>query len=463
MRDSKPKIAKIFTNLVMHRLDEPFSHTSHNKTRTMVEVIFIGTFIVLCCLMLILTLSILVFHNTYVVSRLLIGLCVLCYLLIVWLLIKRQRLKIASWLLIFLYTLVASSILIVWGINAPVGVLMLAFVIFLSSVMLGPRYIIPVTLGVVILLISLQFLNLFQIVNPDKSPLSIDSSFGDVATYGTIFGVYALIAWIAGNQREQALLKTMKAEAALEKEKDFLEVRLEERTQLLMEAQMQEIRQLYRFAGLGQLTTMILHELANNLSVLNLDIDDLKQRHKHLKSIDRLQESIDYMDNLVEQVRNRLKESGKPVRFNSLKIVRESIKTLEVRASKSNVILKYENADKARSFYIVGDPLRLSQTIIILINNAIDAYGVSQSSDARVVVTKIKHSANELSISIIDYGPGVPQNIRANLFKPLHTTKENGLGIGLFIAREVIENHFKGTLKLGPSRDRTEFIIKLFS
>jgi signal transduction histidine kinase len=463
MRNFGSKIIQTYTALITYLFRRPFPRASFKAPPNIVEIIFIGTFLVTCCLMVILAVSVMVFNNTYVANRLLIGLLILCYLVVAWFLIKKQQFKIASWLLIFLYAAVAGYILIVWGINAPVGVLMLAFVIFLSSVMLGPRYIIPVTFGVVILLISLQLLNFFQIIRPDKSPLFIDSSFGDVATYGTIFGVYALIAWIAGNQREQLLLKTMKAEAALEIEKELLEVRLEDRTRLLMEAQMHEIRQLYRFAGLGQLTTMILHELANNLSVLNLDIDDLKQRHRHSKSINRVQESIDYMDNLVEQVRNRLKESGKPVRFNALKVTKESIKSLETKALKSNVVLKYEKADKVRSFYVVGDPLRLSQTIIILINNAIEAYSSLQPSAQQEITIKIKFPTSGMTISIIDYGPGVPQNVRDNLFKPLSSNKENGLGIGLFIAKEVIENHFKGSLELEAYKDSTTFTIRLSS
>ena len=74
------------------------------------------------------------------------------------------------------------------------------------------------------------------------------------------------------------------AEDELRIEKSLLAVRLEKRTQKLQAAQLKEMQQLYRFAELGQLSTALLHDLANHLTVLTIDIEDIhkKQHSQHI-------------------------------------------------------------------------------------------------------------------------------------------------------------------------------------
>lgn len=431
------------------------------ESHHLIYLIFAGTFFAITCLDLILLLSLTLFNNEHVASRLVVGVLILSYLLLVLFFMRKRSFKIASWMLIFLYSAIAFNILALWSINAPIGILTLAFVIFLSSILLGTNHIIPVTLGVIGILFLVQLLNHLGILNPDFTTLSTRSDFGDGASYSTIFGVYALIAWIAGSQRRQAMRKMKVAEIAVQKERDLLEMRLEEHTKLLRKSQFEEMRQLYHFAELGQLTTIVLHELSNNLSVLNLDIDDLKNRHSNLDSIARAQESISYLDSIVERVRRQIKQSHRNTKFNAIKVIKEYVQQYDLKSKSNKIKLELVVSPKVRSLYVYGDPLRLSQILTILVNNSIDAYTRVKNPELQTVCINVSIRKKLLQISVIDYGPGISEKIRKKLFVPKTSSKQNGLGIGLFIAQQIMETHFKGSLHLSPEVDKTQFVITL--
>jgi len=360
-------------------------------------------------------------------------------------------------MLIILYSILATIILHYWSINAPVGILILGFVIFLSNAMLGSRYIVRVTLAAILILISTYTLDYTGIHHPDRSALALEPTLGDIATYATLFSIFALIAWISSRLREQNLMRALSAEKALQNEKDTLAARLEEQTQVLRKAQQEEMLQLYQFAELGQLTTVILHDLANNLSVLSLDIDDLKEENNTSATINRTKESINYLEDMVTKVRRHINKNYHNKEFDVGKVILETISELNTKAAKANVHLVYRR-DKIKAS-LTGDPLRLKQVLGILINNAIEATP-SNNMTSKVEV-HIKRSKGVLEISVMDQGVGIPYSVREDLFEPLRSTKETGLGMGLFVAKQIIITHFKGHLSLDPNESQTTFIVNL--
>ena len=64
-------------------------------------------------------------------------------------------------------------------------------------------------------------------------------------------------------------------------------------------------------------------------------------------------------------------------------------------------------------------------------------------------------------LRVIDDGPGVPKEVRGHIFQPGTSTKEGGWGIGLALARRVIEDNHDGTLVLQPSEVGATFALTL--
>ena len=417
-----------------------------------------GSFIVAITLTLLLFVSLVYIHNSYVIHRVFVGLVALLYLGFAAHLIKRRYRKVAAWMLIALYCSVAGFILHAWGINAPIGILLLGFVIILTSILLGPKYISRVAVSVILLLIFLQFSSAFGLSHPDSSGLDNSSTFGDVASYATIFGVLALIAWVSGRQMEQSLQRALNAETELQKEKDSLATRLEEQTRSLHEAQTKEMGQLYRFAELGQLTTIILHELANYLSILTLDIEDLKDRHQNSIAIDRAKESIFYIDTIIDQVRNQINESDNIHRFEPAIAITNTLEQLKKKHPATIILLSDVRSSRQKRRKIIGDPLRLSQAITILVTNA--AQAPTQHEKTSIFV-EISSSSNAIKVKVKDYGNGISPESRTQLFQPHKSAKGGGLGIGLYITKQIIETHFKGKISIDPSTDFTQFNLEI--
>jgi len=110
---------------------------------------------------------------------------------------------------------------------------------------------------------------------------------------------------------------------------------------------------------------------------------------------------------------------------------------------------------------LYGDPLRLNHILYILIRNALEAYPRSTPSDKRTVSIQLEATAKMIIIKVADHGRGIPKDIREQLFSPLISTKKGGLGIGLFIAKEITESYFGGTLRLNDDIKHTEFILTI--
>jgi C4-dicarboxylate-specific signal transduction histidine kinase len=297
-------------------------------------------------------------------------------------------------------------------------------------------------------------------IRPDLTSLALPSGFGDVASYGTIFGIFALVAWMSGRRMEQSLQKALKAEAALELEKSSLAQRLEKQTRHLREVQFEEMRQLYQFAELGQVSTALLHELANHLTILTLDIDDLQQRHRRSSAITHAKESITHLDTMVAQVRKQLRESTAPTKIDVTQLIQEVIESLQIKANESHVRLLFEKNYAHHALYVLGDPLRLSQVVTIIMTNAIQAYTLDMQ-DNRIVEIRMAQKQRNVIITVNDWGGGISNEARKKLFEPFQSKKKNGMGIGLFIAKNMIETHFKGSISLDDRTDFTSFIIKL--
>ena len=106
---------------------------------------------------------------------------------------------------------------------------------------------------------------------------------------------------------------------------------------------------------------------------------------------------------------------------------------------------------------VVGDAVLLEWTLEALVKNAIDAL----QGRAGTIILRVGAEQGMGEIRILDDGPGVPRDIRRSLFEPGITTKTGGWGIGLALARRVVEDAHRGHLMLEPSEKGACFVIRL--
>jgi len=443
---------RINTNWVL----KPFPsiiNAPYGKKR-MTAIVLRGT------LLLTLSLAILLIVNGLLVekiqvTRIVISVVIAMYLMLAELLVFHKKFLMAAWMLIILYSGIATLVLLTWSLNASIGILTIGFTIFLAGTLLGTKYISFVTIGTIFILYTIQSIHYLNVLTPDLAPLSKQSHFIDVLAYSTIISIFALVSWLAGKQTEHSIQRALKAERKIKAEKINLVKKLNEQSIALRQTQLQEMANLYKFASIGQSTTATLHELSNQLSVLSLDIDDLQLRHRQSKAIQNAKEGIENINLLVRQTRKRLQENEELVHFNAMPIIDRAFTEIQPKLIAKNITI-YKNIPKQKPFTVSGDPLNLSHVVTILLNNAFDACVANEES---IIKFDVNESNNNLYISITDNGLGI-DNIH-NLFQPHKSTKPNGLGIGLYITKQIIENQFKGKVRAKRLPIGTEFILSL--
>jgi C4-dicarboxylate-specific signal transduction histidine kinase len=99
----------------------------------------------------------------------------------------------------------------------------------------------------------------------------------------------------------------------------------------------------------------------------------------------------------------------------------------------------------ANAGVVMGDRVQLLQVLLNLTMNAFEALSVMHADRRRVIIRADRANDRQICVSVHDSGPGFPPGIVDQLFEPFFSTKAEGTGMGLAIARSIIEAH-GGTL-----------------
>ena len=110
------------------------------------------------------------------------------------------------------------------------------------------------------------------------------------------------------------------------------------------------------------------------------------------------------------------------------------------------------------AFTILGDAVLLEWALEVLVKNAVDALA---GRGGKIVLGSVHRPEGGALITVADDGPGVPRELRSRIFEPGFSTKTSGWGIGLSLARRIVEENHGGTLRLVPSDRGASFEIIL--
>jgi two-component system sensor kinase FixL len=90
---------------------------------------------------------------------------------------------------------------------------------------------------------------------------------------------------------------------------------------------------------------------------------------------------------------------------------------------------------------IRGDRVHLSQVLINLLMNAMDAVADLPVSQRQVTLRAGFDESDAIEFTVSDTGPGIPREILARIFDPFYTTKASGMGMGLSVSRTIVDAH----------------------
>src|SRR5690606_25145294 len=144
--------------------------------------------------------------------------------------------------------------------------------------------------------------------------------------------------------------------------------------------------------------------------------------------------------------------------FDAVNTAHQSIQNVYHKYEQRNVKLTKLSSVQKQTFTVTGNPYALTQIVTILLNNALDACHTVPEAE---VTAKIQATNTALTISVFDNGKGVDPTARAKLFKPKLSKKATGLGVGLYLALNLTESVFGGTLELVPSETGAHFKVTI--
>ncbi len=283
-------------------------------------------------------------------------------------------------------------------------------------------------------------------------------------------------------QRRNAILKQLLAE---QDAASLLEKRVAERTRALSDANKNlrleydervaaetalkeaqaSLIQSAKLAAIGHMSTALAHEYNQPLAAIRSYADNARAflNKQNTAAADGNLDRIAKMTERMAELSRTLKSFARKPRtkLHSVGIdllLKEAITLVSPQAKAHKVHLHLE--PPAPELAVMAGHVRLSQVIVNLLSNAIDALA---NSDSRQVYLGAKRNKDHVIIRVEDTGPGVAKKDRHNIFDAFVTTKDvgDGLGLGLSIAYNIVHD-FGGEIEVGTSeKGGAAFIISL--
>ena len=239
------------------------------------------------------------------------------------------------------------------------------------------------------------------------------------------------------NMYSRDITERKRAQEVLREYSENLEQMVEERTKRLRDVQEELVRS-ERLAILGQVSGGISHELRNPLGVIDSSAYYLKMKLKDTdpkvrKHLDRIESSVAKATGIIESLL-KMTQMREP-----------SLKELDLIAVTSQVIVAFkmpvavklvENFPKEK-LRVRIDRRQFEIVIEGIINNAIQAMG----GKGTLTVGISRTADGQAEVSFADTGPGIAPEDLDRIFQPLFSTKARGIGLGLSIAKIIIDKH----------------------
>jgi two-component system, LuxR family, sensor kinase FixL len=214
------------------------------------------------------------------------------------------------------------------------------------------------------------------------------------------------------------------------------------------QAHRNEVAHLLRVASLGELSAALAHELNQPLAAIlsnaNAALLSLAQDHYDLEEFRNILRDIIRADEraseIIVRVRGLLKKAVfHPEKLDANDLIKEVLKLMNHDLAVHEIRVITEPTADLPS--IRADRVQLQQVLMNLILNASDAMSL-QADGARILTLRsCLIVGNGVQISVTDTGSGIPPGNEEKIFEQYHTTKPEGLGLGLSLSRSIVLAH----------------------
>jgi len=224
----------------------------------------------------------------------------------------------------------------------------------------------------------------------------------------------------------------------------------------LIEAEKQKNEQLMihqsRLASMGEMVANIAHQWRQPLTHLSYAHMNLKTAYDQEKlsseyfnkKTEEVNDQIEFMSHTIDDFSNFFKSDKKSQGFGILNTIENTHRLLMASFKHSGITVDIQCKSEV---FINSYENEFSQVLFNLLNNAKQEL-IEKKIESPKIIVEIIEQRKTILIKITDNAMGIDEKIIEKIFEPYFTTKDSGMGIGLYMSKVIIEEHMNGKLSV---------------
>jgi signal transduction histidine kinase len=220
---------------------------------------------------------------------------------------------------------------------------------------------------------------------------------------------------------------------------------------------------------LGRFAATVAHEVRNSLNFINLSIDQIRAKHLDgdertgrdlQRNLANIKDEISRLNHLVNDVLAAGRQAPPTLMPCDLKAtLTEALALVERQARHQNIEIELDLAQELPIFRL--DSAQIKTCFLNILNNAIQAMPMGGRLGIFAATTKSPEGVECLQLHFVDTGPGIPAAEREKVFAPFYSTKATGFGLGLAIAKKIVEDHAGRVFVDSGDKPGTDLVVQL--
>lgn len=236
-----------------------------------------------------------------------------------------------------------------------------------------------------------------------------------------------------------------------------------------------QLRQAQKMAAMGEMLGAIAHQWRQPLNTLSTYIASLQSAYHNQRInaefVEKLTSAADaqiqFMSKTIDDFRHFFRPSKEKIAFDIAEAVESAIKLMQPQLKQSEIELRINAVAQQAPLMVYGYQSEFVHVLVNILANARDAVEDKLKQDAashtRLIEIFLSSDENAVLMQVRDHGSGIPEHLLGQIFTPYFTTKEtsSGTGIGLYMAKIIVEKEMQGKLSAENVASGAQFNIRL--